>query len=246
MRSNWFAVIAATEIVLVLLLLLLAAWQFWAWAAPADPFDGPVAETVAARLPVIGSSHLIIGLLTVAAVYGLLQLLGRSGFALWLLAILVLISQLPAVWSHNRLIWEKFMGVETPMEMGHPLFMTGVMFLLSLVGLVVLHRVVALRKLGRLLVARRVDADERDMILTNETATMGGVVAVSLGVAVLLVLGGAVLGRADWFTNAVPWTVVTIGGGASLLLLGFIAVFLRGLGVQEEEPHGTPEVSPED
>ena len=38
--------------------------------------------------------------------------------------------------------------------------------------------------------------------------------------------------------NTVPVVVggVTIGGGASLLLLGFIAVFLRGIRTQEERP----------
>ncbi len=236
MRSNWFAMISAAEAALVLLLMLLAAWQFWEWvAAPGQPGE-PVSGTVAGKMPSIGSSHLIVGLLVSMAVYGLLQVLRRSELALWLLALLVILPQLPAVWSHNRLVWEKFMGVDTPMGMGHSPFMAGLLFLLTLVGLLVLHRVIALRKLGRLLVARRVGDAERETILTNEAATMGGVVSVALAASVLLVLGGTVLGRAEWLTNAVPWTVVTIGGGASLLLLGFIAVFLRGVRTQEEQP----------
>ena len=245
MRSNWFAVVAGAETGLLLLLLLIAAWQFWAWGAPPGEFDEPVASTLADRMPAFSTSHLLIGLLAVAGCYGVLQLLGRSAFALWMLTFLILISQMPAVWSHNRLVWERFMGVETPVGTGHFLLMAGVLFVLSLVGLVVLHRLIALRKLGRLLAARRVDGAERDMILTSEAATMGGVVAVTLVVAVLLVLGGAGLSRADWLTNAVPWTVVTIGGGASLLLLGFIAVFLRALG-EQEEPEATPEAAPEE
>ena len=226
--------IAVAESALVLLLLLIAAWQFWAWGAPSGDLDVTGTETLAARMPSFGTSQLLIGLLAGAGVYGLLQFLGRSSFALWLAAFLVLLPQVPAVWAHNKLEWERFMGVETPMGEGHSLFVAGGLFLLSLTGLVVLHRVIALRKLGRLLISRRADAPERDTILTNEGATMGGVVVVTLLVAVLLVLAGAGLSQAEWLTNRVPWTVVTIGGGASLLLVGFIALFLRGLGSQEE------------
>ena len=113
MRSNWFALISAAEAALVLLLMLLAAWQFWEWvAAPGQPGQ-PTSGTVAGKMPSIGSSHLIVGLLVSMAVYGLLQVLRRSELALWLLALLVILPQLPAVWSHNRLVWEKFMGVAT-------------------------------------------------------------------------------------------------------------------------------------
>ena len=239
MRSNWFGMLAAVEAGLVLLLLLIAAWQFWTWASPTEVLADPVTETMAAKMPSFGLSSLMAGVLFGAAAYGLLQAFGKSSLALWAVAALVLLPQGPGIWAHNKLGWEKFMGIETPVGDGNPLLVAGGLFLVSLLGLVVLHRVIAMRKLGRLLERRRVDGVERDSILRSEGLVLGGIVGISLLLSVLLVVVGSGLSRAEWLTSAVPWTVVTIGGGASLLLIGFTALYLQSLSAQEERESRT-------
>ena len=240
MRSNWFGMLAAFEAALVLLLLLIAVWQFWMWASPPEIPAGQGSETMASKMPSFGLSSLMAGVLFGAAAYGLFQVFGKSSLALWTMAVLVLLPQGPGIWAHNKLGWEKFMGMETPVGDGNPLLVAGGLFLISLLGLVVLHRVIAMRKLGRLLDRRRVDGVERDGILRSEALVLGGIVGISLLLSVLLVGVGSGLSGAEWLTSAVPWTVVTIGGGASLLLIGFTALYLRGLSAQEERD-GRPE-----
>ena len=241
MSSNWFAMLAAVEAALMLLLLLIAAWQFWVWTSPPEVLTGPGAETMAAGMPAFGLSSLLAGVLFGAAAYGLLQVLGKSSLALWLVAVLALLPQGPGIWAHNKLGWEKFMGMETPVGDGNPLLVAGGLFLISLLGLVVLHRAIAMRRLGRLLERRRVDMAERDGIMRSESLVLGGILGVSLLLSVLLVAAGSGLSRAEWLTSAVPWTVVTIGGGASLLLIGFTALYLQSLRGQEERESGPEE-----
>ena len=235
MKSNWFGMLTTAEAALVLLLLLIAAWQFWMWASPSEILPDPGTETMATKMPSLGLSSLMAGVLFVAAAYGLLQVFGKSSLALWAVAVLVLLPQGPGIWAHNKLSWGKFMGMETPVGDGNPLLVAGGLFLVSLLGLFVLHRVIAMRELGRLLDRRRVDGVERDGILRSESFVLGGIAGISILLSVLLVVAGSGLSRAEWLTSAVPWTVVTIGGGASLLLIGFTALYLQGLSAQEEQ-----------
>ena len=241
MRSNWFGILAASEAGLVLLLLLIAAWQYWGWAANPAALDGSAPESMASRVPPFGSSYVLVAVLAGAGFYGLLQFLGKSSLALWTIAMLSILPQGPGIWSHNKLGWEKFMGIHTPVGDGNALLVAGGLFLISLLGLVVLHRVIAMRRLGRLLVQRGVDGEERDGILRSEGLVLGGIVGLSSGLAILLVVVGAGLGQGEWLASQVPWTVVTIGGAASLLLIGFIALYLQGLTSEEERESMTGE-----
>ena len=221
--------IAVVEAALVILVLFAAAWQFAGWGlVPGQP-GASEADSMAARLPAFDGSHLTLGVLLAAGLYGVLQFLGRSSLALWTLVVVVIVAQLPGIWSHNKLSWEKFMGVETTMGDGHPLLLGGALFVGSLLGLVVLHRLIALRKLGGLLTERHVDGAERDGILANEGVSLTVIIALALVLAVLLVGAGTGIAGPDWIASNVPWAVVTIGGGASVLLIGFIALFIRSL-----------------
>lgn len=231
MRSGWFGIITAGESALVLLLLLIASWQFWEWASPAGQLDAP-ADSLAGRMPSFGTSQMMIAVLVAAGVYGLIQFFGRGLLALWVAAFLTILPQLPGIWGHNKLGWEKFMGVETAVGEGHTLFVAGGLFVASLLGLFVLHRLIALRKLGGLLTARHVNDTERDGTLAGEGATLTAIVAVALLLALFLMVAGTGIGRTEWVTAKVPWTVVTIGGGACALLIGFIVLFLRGLSAE--------------
>ena len=44
-----------------------------------------------------------------------------------------------------------------------------------------------------------------------------------------MVIAGVALGRSESLPGRAPWAIVIIGGGASLLLIGFMALYLRGL-----------------
>ena len=236
MKSHWRITIAAVEAALVIFVLFAAAWQFAGWAlAPFQP-GASESDSMAGRMPAFDASYLMLAVLLAAALYGVFQFLGRSSLALWTLVVVVIVAQIPGIWSHNKLSWEKFMGVETAMGDGHPLLLGGALFVGSLLGLVVLHRLIALRKLGGLLTTRRVDGVERDSILTNEGMSLTVIVAVAMVLALLLVGAGTGIAAPAWIASNVPWAVVTIGGGASVLLIGFIALFLRGLSEEARPP----------
>ena len=229
MRDRWWEVLVATEAVLVLFLLLLAAWQFVGWASPTDDADAAVSGTLAARVPSFGISSVMAGVVALAGLYGALQYLGRTQSGFLLLAVATLLPQGPGIWAHNSLRWGRLVGMEPSLGEGHSLVLSAGLFVASLVGLVVLHRVVATRQLGGLLTAMGANSGERDRVLFNECRTLAGVVGASLGMALLLVIGANALGRAGWLSESLPWAVLAIGGGASVLLTAFTVIFLRGL-----------------
>ena len=229
MRERRRKVLVATEAVLVVLLLLLTDWQFVGWASPPVEVNAGSPDTLAARIPYFGMGSLMFGLAFLAVLYGVLQFAGRTQAGFLLFTVAILLPQGPGVWTHNNLEWGRLVGLGFPLGEGHPLLLTAGLFVASLVGLVVLHRVLAMRKLGEMLRGMRSNDGESDGILVAESKTLAGVVCVSLIVALLLVVGGSALGRANWLSEIVPWAVLTIGGGASLLLVGFTVLLLRGL-----------------
>ena len=236
MRLHWRLTIGVVEAAMVIFVLFAAAWQFGEWAFGPGLAGGGEPESLAERMPAFDGSYLMLAILLVAALYGLFQVFGRSGLALWTVAILVILAQMPGIWSHNKLSWGKFMGIETAMGEGHSLMLGGTLFVASLLGLVILHRLIALRKLGGVLTQRRVDASERDTILANEGLALTVIVAVALVLALLLVGAGSGIAGPAWIASNVPWAVVTIGGGASVLLIAFIALFIRSLTEEASAP----------
>ena len=231
LSSGWLGVLLAAEAALLLCLLLLAAWPFSQWASSATTG----AATLARSVPAYDTSDLMLGVFVCAVIYGLLQLLGRSNLAFWLAALLVLLPQAPGIWWHNSLQWQRFIGPAfqgngAQADGGQPLIITTGLFLVCLAGLAVLHRAIALRKLGRLLTLRGVDGKARDQALLNETAVLIGVIVAGLALALLLTLAGSALGRPGWLSDKTPWEIITIGGTASLLLIGFAVLYLRSIG----------------
>ena len=118
MRLHWRLTIGVVEAAMVIFVLFAAAWQFGEWAFGPGLADGGEPESLAERMPAFDGSYLMLAILLVAALYGLFQVFGRSGLALWTVAILVILAQMPGIWSHNKLSWGKFMGIETAMGEG--------------------------------------------------------------------------------------------------------------------------------
>ncbi len=235
MRLHWRITIPVIEAALVIVILFAAAWQFAGWAYTPHQPGASESDSMAARMPPFDESYLMLAILLTTGIYGAVQFIGKSSLALWTLVVVVILVQIPGIWSRNKLSWEKFMGFEKAMGDGHSLMLGGTLFVGSLLGLVVLHRLIALRKLGGLLTARRVDAPERDSILANEGLSLTMIIALALVLALLLVGAGTGIAGPAWIASNVPWAVVTIGGGASVLLIGFIALFLRSLSEEDTQ-----------
>ncbi len=219
----------AVESLLLAGLLLLAAWLLLASVSSAGQPESLWPEAWAERMPAYGSSEVMLSVFICVGLYGLLQFLGRSRLAFWLAALLALLPHAPGLWGHNQLEWQRFFGIDASFGAGHSLILTAGLFLMCLAGLIVLHRIIALRKLGLLLSTRRVEGAELDALLINEGLALAGMIASGLAVALLMVIAGVALGRSESLPGRVPWAIITIGGGASLLLIGFMALFLRGL-----------------
>lgn len=227
MRGSWVAVLAGAESLLVAGLLLLAAWRLWDSAPSGSLWPGAAAE----RLPPFASSELALAVVLSLGFYWLLQLLGRSWAAFRVAALLALLPHAPGIWAHNQLDWERFFGADTaPLVAGQSLFFTGSTFLLCLVGLVVLYRVVTLRQLGRRLSARRVEEADHTRIVVGEALALAGMIAVSLLLAFAVAVAGTALAGSSSFLGGLPWAVLAIGGGATVLLAGFLLLWFRGRG----------------
>ena len=160
------------------------------------------------------------------AAYWLLQKLRMTRLAFWSLTLLTIAFQTPAIFSHNSIDW--LPSKSTPWlttGLGGPT--VAALLLPSLTLLVMLHRVADLRRLYGNLVALRVDPDERRVVLVREITVLGGLVGVSLAVAVALLAGGLALAELDSVLGRSPWTVLTIGSAALCLLGYFLYLWLR-------------------
>ena len=227
MRGSWFAVLATAESLLVAGLLLLAASRLWDSASSGSLWPGALAE----KLPPFASSELALAVALSVGSYWLLQLLGRSRAAFRMAALLSLLPHAPGIWAHNQIEWQRFVGPDASLGAGESLFLTGSAFLLCLVGLVVLYRAVALRQLGRRLTARRAEEADRNRVILGEALALAGMIAVSLLLAFLAALAGTALSGPGSSLGSLPWAVLAIGGGATVLLAGFLLLWFRGRGL---------------
>ena len=174
-------------------------------------------------------------LLTLAAIgvcclpiigYWVLQWVGMTRVSFWLVTLAALLPQLPAALAYNRLDWPSFwVGPLFSTELSQ--VMVGLLFLLSLVLLVTLHRTGDLRRLQGRLNARRLGSLERSQVVTGEVVALGGLVGASLAVTALLLSGGVAVAQMSDLLARSPWTVLTIGGVALLLMGGFLSLWLH-------------------
>lgn len=108
-------------------------------------------------VPEFGLPGFAVSAIAIVALYGLLQFVGRRRPAFWLVVILVLVPHLPYIWANYLIPWQRFMGYQFySADVGLP-FRTIAFFLISIVGLVCLHQIVAYRKLVSLMASLRVE-----------------------------------------------------------------------------------------
>ena len=221
----------AIESLLLVCLLALTGYVFWETLGVELGLDRVWASLKAAQEPDSWQSTL----LTLAAIgvcclpiigYWVLQWVGMTRVSFWLVTLAALLPQLPAALAYNRLDWPSFwVGPLFSTELSQ--VMVGLLFLLSLVLLVTLHRTGDLRRLQGRLNARRLGSLERSQVVTGEVVALGGLVGASLAVTALLLSGGVAVAQMSDLLARSPWTVLTIGGVALLLMGGFLSLWLH-------------------
>ena len=160
------------------------------------------------------------------AAHWLLQNLGMTRLAFWSITLLTLVIQAPAIFVHNSINWLPTTSVPwLTTELGAST--VAALLLSSLTLLVALHRVADLRSLYAKLEALRIDSGERRAVTARELAVLGGLVGISLIVAVALLAGGSALAELDTVVGRSPWTVLSIGAAALCLLACCLYLWLR-------------------
>ena len=228
--------LALTEVALLTFVSVVALWVTIESVRYADPTKTMWPSLLVEYLPSFLSLRAVLIVAAIIVVYFGLKRSGRRTLALWAFTALALGSQIPDLWAHNRLDWHRFFGRVAYFSEPLPLGTSAAIFLLILVGLVVLHRVNQLRDLAGELGERGVDTVERDAVIRNEAISIALTAFASLVLASVVVAVGALVGRSETVSGLVPWTVVTVGVGATLLLAGFLLFLYRGLSGGEAAP----------
>jgi len=180
-------------------------------------------------------------LIIVAIVIGFYMVMRRRGLAhraFWVVTLMIIGVHLTAVWAHNQLDWHHLFGRVAVFGAAEPLLLTASLFLISLAGLILLHRIMQLRDLADAFSARGVSNSERDGILINELVSTALAIAFALVASTLTVVIGAVVGNNDSLTQRLPWAVGVVGIGAVLVFAGFLVLLFRTLSGGETAERG--------
>ena len=229
MRGGRAAVLMAMELVLVAVLLFLSGSVFSRWVSTAET-GGPFwPDGLAERVPDFGSSEIMLGVLLFTGLYGLLQFRKKAIGAFLMVAWLALLPHAAGVWDQNRVDWQRFMGAQAGADASQSIIFAAGLFLMSLVGLFALYRIMSLRSMEGVLTAMGAENSEITSVQINEALAQVALMGAGLLAAVAIVLVGSAIGGQEGLAEKMPWGVIIIGGGATALLIGFLAFFLRGL-----------------
>ena len=218
----------AAESLLLSGLLLLAAYVLWgmgfvlyvqapAWMERAD-------ELLLFSVP---WQPLFVVAFGLAAYWGL-QALGRDRVAFWLVALVAVLPHAAPAWSHNRIGWHELLEFQEELVGDRSAYLDMTLFVACLVGLVVLHRIVGMKGLERRMLSRGVGAMDKRLVMRYESIMLVGLIAAGLLLAGLMVALAAVLSRYDGLLDGSPLAIVTLGGGAALLLALTLLLWFRG------------------
>ena len=220
----------AVESLLLGCLLSLAGYVFWESSGRDPGLDTFWRGQVGVQGPgALGTSPLVViaGICCLPIIfYWLLQWLRMTTLSFWMVTLAALLLQGPAALAHNQLDWASFWsGPSSSPEVSQ--FTVGALFLLSLVLLVTLQRVAELRRLRGELRTLRLESGEQGNVLANEILALVGLVGFSLAVTAMLLSAASALARMNNLLAHSPWTVLTIGAAAVLMLTGSLRLWLR-------------------
>ena len=220
----------AVESVLLGCLLSLAGYVFWETSGR----DRGLGKLWNDQLEALGPGMLGFPPLVVIAgicclpiiIYWLLQWLRMNTLSFWMVTLAALLLQGPAVLAHNQLDWASFWrGSSSSPELSQ--ITVGALFLLSLVLLVTLQRVAELRRLRGELRTLRLESGEQGNVIASEILALVGLVGLSLFVTAVLLSAASVLARMNNLLAHSPWTVLTVGAAALLMLIGSLHLWMR-------------------
>ena len=221
----------AVESLLLGCLVSLAGYVFWESSGRDPSLDTFWLGQVGAQGPgALGVSPLMVAIAGICCLpiifYWLLQWLRMNTLSFWVVTLAALSLQGPAVLSHNQLDWASlWRGTSSSPELSQ--VTVGTLLLLSLVLLVTLQRVAELRRLRGELRTLGLESGEQGNVIASEVLALVGLVGSSLVVTALLMSAASALAGMNSLLAYSPWTVLTIGAAALLMLTGSLHLWLR-------------------
>ena len=216
---------------MVACLLLLAGYVFWETLGAILGLEQVWHNLIEARES--GSSDFALFLLVLfaicclpIAVYWTMQYFGMTRLSFWTMTLAALIPQLPAVLSFNQLDWPSF-WTGAWSATGLSQFTVAGLFLASLFLLISLHRVGEIRRLKARLSGLRLDVPDQERVIANELLVLGGLIGSALVLTLLLLSLGVGIAQMQALLMLTPWTVLTVGVAAILLLAAVFSVWVR-------------------
>ena len=133
--------------------------------------------------------------------YWALQALGHRQLSFWLMAGFAVLPHAVPIWGHNQLEWYELFGAQAELIGERMLARDAALFLASLAGLVMLHRIISLRDLERRMTFQGISTTDKSQVLKYEGLLLVGLLAAGLSLALLTVLVATLLGRYDAFLD---------------------------------------------
>ena len=228
----------AVESLLLGCLLSLAGYVFWRSLGVAPGWGTIWSDQLEALGPgALGISPLTVVIAGICCLpiifYWLLQWLRMTTLSFWIVTLAVLLPQGPAVLAHNQLDWASlWRSTSSSPEVSQ--ITVGALFLISLVLLVTLQRVAELRRLRGGLRDLHLESGEQGKVIVSEILALIGLVASSLVLTAILLSAASALARMDYLLAHSPWTVLTIGTAALVMVTAFLHLWMRTRQQQED------------
>ena len=159
--------------------------------------------------------------------YWVLGILRTHLMAFWVLAVVSLALELPAVLSHNQLDWLFFFTGQRWLDPPASSLEVGFYFLITLAVLVLLYRTILLMDQERTVRRQGVDELEYRQIMLQQYLFIAGLTCGSLALTGGLVFLSTALGGVGNLLERSPWTVLTVGGLATLIISATLLYWIR-------------------
>ena len=219
---------AAAETVLLAGLLALAGYVAWDTGPALGLPDSHWLRWLTGFFPGFISVQAFSLVTLLVVTYWALQALGHRQLSFWLMAGFAVLPHAVPIWGHNQLEWYELFGAQADLIGERMLARDAALFLASLAGLVMLHRIISLRNLERRMTFQGISTTDKGRVLQYEGLLLVGLLAAGLSLALLTVLVATLLGRYDAFLTGSTWAAGGIGAGASALLALTLLLWRRG------------------
>ena len=219
---------AAAETVLLAGLLALAGYVAWDTGPALGLPDSGWLRWITGFFPGFISVQAFSLATLLIVTFWALQALGHRQLSFWLMAGFAVLPHAVPIWGHNQLEWYELFGAQAELIGERMLARDAALFLASLAGLVMLHRIISLRDLERRMTFQGISTTDKGRVLQYEGLLLVGLLAAGLSLALLTVLVATLLGRYDAFLTGSTWAAGGIGAGASALLALTLLLWRRG------------------